>query len=249
MVLATPIPHHSHLQHSSEVSSIEQPRLCDYTPSFPADNSSRPFRNFRLRGPAGNKLGPELNLRRRLRLFPPRNNSSLLIKFMVFLPRSMISFPQRLVLLYQGSWRALTAPSPPTDRRVLDAYNDRYRPRCRPHSSRERYGYHPKSCSNNLFWCKGTPRGARRGWNFSVKGSFIEIYNEDLLDLLADDHSVGGRRKVQIREEYLGGYDVSSHLATSFRLPWRIRLFLLFDFYCQCSRFPDSSSFLTFLGS
>ena len=41
-------------------------------------------------------------------------------------------------------------------------------------------------------------------WNFSVKGSFIEIYNEDLLDLLADDHSVGGRREVQIREDKHG---------------------------------------------
>ena len=41
-------------------------------------------------------------------------------------------------------------------------------------------------------------------WNFSLKGSFIEIYNEDLLDLLADDNSVGGRRDVQIREDKHG---------------------------------------------
>lgn len=41
-------------------------------------------------------------------------------------------------------------------------------------------------------------------WNFSLKGSFIEIYNEDLLDLLADENSVGGRRDVQIREDKHG---------------------------------------------
>lgn len=35
-------------------------------------------------------------------------------------------------------------------------------------------------------------------WNYSVKGSFIEIYNEDLLDLLDDPNT---RREVQIRED------------------------------------------------
>ncbi|KAF9780579.1 kinesin-domain-containing protein [Thelephora terrestris] len=41
-------------------------------------------------------------------------------------------------------------------------------------------------------------------WNFNIKGSFIEIYNEDLLDLLADEHSANGRRDVQIREDKRG---------------------------------------------
>ena len=41
-------------------------------------------------------------------------------------------------------------------------------------------------------------------WNFSLKSSFIEIYNEDLLDLLADEHSANGRREVQIREDKHG---------------------------------------------
>lgn len=36
-------------------------------------------------------------------------------------------------------------------------------------------------------------------WSCSIKGSFIEIYNEDLIDLLVDDGS-GARREVQIRE-------------------------------------------------
>lgn len=39
-------------------------------------------------------------------------------------------------------------------------------------------------------------RGA--GWTYTVKGSFIEIYNEDLIDLLADD---AVKREVQIRED------------------------------------------------
>ncbi|KIK61893.1 hypothetical protein GYMLUDRAFT_243060 [Collybiopsis luxurians FD-317 M1] len=42
-------------------------------------------------------------------------------------------------------------------------------------------------------------RGSR--WNYSVKGSFIEIYNEDLIDLLSMDDGAGGRREVQIRED------------------------------------------------
>lgn len=38
-------------------------------------------------------------------------------------------------------------------------------------------------------------------WNYNIKGSFIEIYNEDLIDLLSLDDTVGGRREVQIRED------------------------------------------------
>ncbi|KAK7040891.1 hypothetical protein VNI00_009487 [Paramarasmius palmivorus] len=38
-------------------------------------------------------------------------------------------------------------------------------------------------------------------WNFTLKGSFIEIYNEDLIDLLSMDDGAGGRREVQIRED------------------------------------------------
>ncbi|KAA1469366.1 kinesin-domain-containing protein [Dentipellis sp. KUC8613] len=36
-------------------------------------------------------------------------------------------------------------------------------------------------------------------WNYTLKGSFLELYNEDLLDLLSIDEN-GGRREVQIRE-------------------------------------------------
>ncbi|KAF8844806.1 hypothetical protein BDN67DRAFT_962242 [Paxillus ammoniavirescens] len=37
-------------------------------------------------------------------------------------------------------------------------------------------------------------------WNHSIKGSFIEVYNEDLIDLLSSDEGTGVRREVQIRE-------------------------------------------------
>jgi Kinesin motor domain len=37
-------------------------------------------------------------------------------------------------------------------------------------------------------------------WQYSIKGSFIELYNEDLIDLLVDD-TTGARREVQIRED------------------------------------------------
>jgi kinesin family protein 4/21/27 len=46
-------------------------------------------------------------------------------------------------------------------------------------------------------------RGA--AWTYTLKGSFIEIYNEDLIDLLiVDESGSGGRRDVQIREDKHG---------------------------------------------
>lgn len=42
-------------------------------------------------------------------------------------------------------------------------------------------------------------RGA--AWSFSIKGSFVELYNEDLIDLLNMDDASGGKREVQIRED------------------------------------------------
>jgi hypothetical protein len=38
-------------------------------------------------------------------------------------------------------------------------------------------------------------------WSCTIKGSFIEIYNEDLIDLLSMDDASGGRREVLIRED------------------------------------------------
>ena len=41
-------------------------------------------------------------------------------------------------------------------------------------------------------------------WNYNLKGSFIEIYNEDLIDLLSLDDATGMKREVQIREDKEG---------------------------------------------
>lgn len=41
-------------------------------------------------------------------------------------------------------------------------------------------------------------------WSYTLKASFIEIYNEDLIDLLSLDDPTGVRREVQIREDKEG---------------------------------------------
>ncbi|KIL69859.1 hypothetical protein M378DRAFT_69035 [Amanita muscaria Koide BX008] len=38
-------------------------------------------------------------------------------------------------------------------------------------------------------------------WTYTVKGSFLELYNEDLIDLLNFDDASGNKREVQIRED------------------------------------------------
>lgn len=45
-------------------------------------------------------------------------------------------------------------------------------------------------------------RGA--AWKWEVKGSFVELYNEDLIDLLGIEDQSGVRREVQIREDKEG---------------------------------------------
>lgn len=38
-------------------------------------------------------------------------------------------------------------------------------------------------------------------WNYNIKASFIELYNEDLIDLLQMDDASSNKREVQIRED------------------------------------------------
>ena len=60
-------------------------------------------------------------------------------------------------------------------------------------------GIIPRAISS-IFQRAGTLKEERGGaWSYTVKGSFIEIYNEDLIDLLGDD-GTGAKREVQIRE-------------------------------------------------
>ncbi|KAG5637757.1 hypothetical protein H0H81_003324 [Sphagnurus paluster] len=62
-------------------------------------------------------------------------------------------------------------------------------------------GIIPRAVSNIFSGAKQLKDERGGAWTYSVKGSFIEIYNEDLIDLLSLDDTVGGKREVQIRED------------------------------------------------
>lgn len=62
-------------------------------------------------------------------------------------------------------------------------------------------GIIPRAVSTIFATAKQLKEDRAGAWNYSVKGSFIEIYNEDLIDLLSMDDPSGGRREVQIRED------------------------------------------------
>jgi Kinesin motor domain len=60
-------------------------------------------------------------------------------------------------------------------------------------------GIIPRAVSTIFQRVREIKEGCGSAWTYTLKGSFIEIYNEDLIDLLCDDDS-GGRREVLIRE-------------------------------------------------
>ncbi|KAI0780599.1 kinesin [Trametes elegans] len=62
-------------------------------------------------------------------------------------------------------------------------------------------GIIPRAVSTIFQRCREVKEDRGAAWNYSIKGSYIEIYNEDLIDLLAD---VSGKRDVQIREDKQG---------------------------------------------
>ncbi|KAF9012100.1 kinesin-domain-containing protein [Hymenopellis radicata] len=62
-------------------------------------------------------------------------------------------------------------------------------------------GIIPRAVSTIFSRCRQFKEERAGSWTFSIKGSFIEIYNEDLIDLLSLEESGGGRREVQIRED------------------------------------------------
>ena len=62
-------------------------------------------------------------------------------------------------------------------------------------------GVIPRAVANIFARAKQLKEERGSAWTFNIKGSFIEIYNEDLIDLLALDDVSGGRREVQIRED------------------------------------------------
>ena len=62
-------------------------------------------------------------------------------------------------------------------------------------------GIIPRAVSTIFSRCRELKEERGGAWNYSIKGSYIEIYNEDLIDLLADS---SGKRDVQIREDKQG---------------------------------------------
>ncbi|KAH9998176.1 hypothetical protein BJV74DRAFT_242041 [Russula compacta] len=60
-------------------------------------------------------------------------------------------------------------------------------------------GIIPRAVSSIFLHARSLKEERGGAWSYSVKGSFIEIYNEDLIDLLGDD-GTGAKREVQIRE-------------------------------------------------
>lgn len=64
-------------------------------------------------------------------------------------------------------------------------------------------GIIPRSIAEIFTRAKALKEQRGAGWTWSIKGSFIEIYNEDLIDLLVAEGS-GARREVQIREDKEG---------------------------------------------
>ncbi|KAJ6490639.1 hypothetical protein C8R47DRAFT_454318 [Mycena vitilis] len=64
-------------------------------------------------------------------------------------------------------------------------------------------GIIPRAVSTIFSTAKQLRDDRQGAWSFQIKSSFIEIYNEDLIDLLVDDTG-GARREVQIREDKEG---------------------------------------------
>ncbi|KAH9945823.1 kinesin-domain-containing protein [Epithele typhae] len=62
-------------------------------------------------------------------------------------------------------------------------------------------GIIPRAVSTIFARCREMKEERSGAWTYQLKGSYIEIYNEDLIDLLAD---TGGKRDVQIREDKQG---------------------------------------------
>jgi kinesin family protein 4/21/27 len=64
-------------------------------------------------------------------------------------------------------------------------------------------GIIPRAVSTIFSTAKHLREERAGAWTYTIKSSFIEIYNEDLIDLLVDDTG-GARREVQIREDKEG---------------------------------------------
>jgi hypothetical protein len=70
-----------------------------------------------------------------------------------------------------------------------------------PSNSSNGMGIIPRAVSTIFSRTRKLKEERGTAWNYNIKGSFVELYNEDLLDLLSIDDTSGGRREVQIRED------------------------------------------------
>jgi hypothetical protein len=70
-----------------------------------------------------------------------------------------------------------------------------------PSNSNNGMGIIPRAVSTIFSRARKLKEERAGAWNYSIKGSFVELYNEDLIDLLSIDDTSGGRREVQIRED------------------------------------------------
>lgn len=65
-------------------------------------------------------------------------------------------------------------------------------------------GIIPRAVASIFQQCRDLKEERGGAWNYNIKGSFIELYNEDLIDLLGFDESGGKASNVQIREDKQG---------------------------------------------
>ena len=70
-----------------------------------------------------------------------------------------------------------------------------------PSDSTNGMGIIPRAVSHIFSRARHIKEERGAAWSYTIKGSFVELYNEDLLDLLSTDEASGGRREVQIRED------------------------------------------------
>jgi len=70
-----------------------------------------------------------------------------------------------------------------------------------PSDPNNQMGIIPRAVSSIFTGARQLKEERGNAWSYSVKGSFIEIYNEDLIDLLGLSDSTGARREVLIRED------------------------------------------------
>ena len=73
-----------------------------------------------------------------------------------------------------------------------------------PSDPNNEMGIIPRAVSNIFSRAKQLKEERGGAWNYTIKGSFVEVYNEDLIDLLGSDDTTGVKREVQIREDKEG---------------------------------------------